>query len=56
MARGGYRPGSGRKKGVTIAQNLREYGAEEKHPAWFLSSYTDNVKLRRAYDVSEQKF
>jgi hypothetical protein len=29
---------------------LKEYGAGEKHPTWFISSYTDNGKLRRIYD------
>jgi hypothetical protein len=39
-----------------LVAKLRAYDTNEKHPAWFLSSYTDNAKLRRAYDVAEVKF
>jgi hypothetical protein len=39
-----------------LSPYLRAYDANEKHPAYFLSSYTDNAKLRRAYDVAEDKF
>ena len=38
-----------------LSPYLREYEADEKHPAWFLSSYTANVKLRKAYDISRQR-
>ncbi len=43
------------QRSFDISPYLREYDAEEKHPAWFLSSYTDNGKLRRAYEVAEGK-
>ena len=35
---------------------LRAYDPEEKHPAWFLSSYTDNEKLRKIYEIAEKRF
>ena len=44
------------KRSFDLSPYLRAYDANEKHPAWFLSSYTDNAKLRRAYEVSEGKF
>lgn len=44
------------KRSFDLLPYLRAYAADEKHPAWFLSSYTDDEKLRRAYDVAEGKF
>jgi len=44
------------QRSFDLSPYLKEYNREEKHPAWFLSSYTDNAKLRRAYDVAEGKF
>ena len=44
------------KRSFNLSPYLREYDEEKKHPAWFLSSYTDNKKLRRIYDIAEKKF
>lgn len=44
------------QRSFDLSPYLRAYDANEKHPAYFLSSYTDNVKLRRAYEVAEDKF
>jgi radical SAM superfamily enzyme YgiQ (UPF0313 family) len=44
------------QRSFDLSPYLRAYDANEKHPAWFLSSYTDGAKLRRAYDVAEGKF
>jgi len=42
------------KRSFDLSPYLRAYGANEKHPAWFLSSYTDNAKLRKAYEIAEE--
>ena len=44
------------KRSFDLSPYLRAYGANEKHPAWFLSSYPDNAKLRRVYEAAEAKF
>lgn len=44
------------KRSFDLTPYLRAYSVEEKHPAWFLSSYTDNNKLRKMYDIAESKF
>jgi hypothetical protein len=52
--------GTSREKASILQHNfdlspyLREYSADERHPAWFLSSYIDNAKLRRIYDIAER--
>jgi len=43
------------QRSFDLSPYLKEYNAEEKHPAWFLSSYTDNAKLRKIYDIAEGK-
>jgi len=43
------------QRSFDLSPYLREYTGDEKHPACFLSSYTDNEKLRRAYEVAEGK-
>jgi hypothetical protein len=42
------------QRGFDLTPYLREYEADEKHPAWFLSSYTDVSGLRRAYEVAKK--
>ncbi len=34
---------------------LREYDPEERHPAWFLDSYTPRKTLAKAYHVAKQR-
>ncbi|KKW12678.1 MAG: hypothetical protein UY48_C0010G0030 [Candidatus Gottesmanbacteria bacterium GW2011_GWB1_49_7] len=43
------------KRSFDLTPYLRDYSAEEIHPAWFLSSYSDNTKLRGLYNVAESK-
>jgi len=43
------------QRSFDLTPYLREYDADEKHPAWFLSSYTDNAKLRKAYEIAEER-
>jgi len=44
------------RRSFDLAPYLREYSVDEKHPAWFLSSYTDSSRLRRIYKIAERKF
>ena len=51
------------KQRVRMLQNsfdlspyLREYDISKKHPAWFLSSYTENEKLKKINTISKYKF
>jgi radical SAM superfamily enzyme YgiQ (UPF0313 family) len=41
------------KNSFDISPYIREYEAYEKHPAWFLSSYTETSKLRRVYEIAK---
>lgn len=43
------------QRSFDLSPYLKEYTHEEIHPAWFLSSHTDKDKLRRAYDIAEDK-
>ena len=38
-----------------LSQYLKEYGVEEKHPAWFLSSYASRGILKSTYLKAEAK-
>lgn len=44
------------QRSFDLSPYLREYHWDEKHPAWFLSSYTDTAKLRKVYHIAESKF
>lgn len=39
-----------------LSQYLREYNFEEKHPAWFLESYTNKEVLWKLYQKAESRF
>ena len=43
------------QRSFDLVPYLREYKENEKHPAWFLSSYTEMEKLLKMYDVAEKK-
>jgi hypothetical protein len=40
------------QRSFDLSPYLKEYGKGEKHPAWFLSSYTSDKGLRKAYDLN----
>jgi hypothetical protein len=40
------------QRSFDLSPYLRGYGAGQKHPAWFLSSYTSNTGLRKAYELA----
>jgi hypothetical protein len=42
------------KYNFDITPYIREYSANETHPAWFLSSYVSNENLRKVYDIAEK--
>lgn len=43
------------QRSFDLTSYLREYDADEKLPTWFLSSYTDNTKLRKLYENAESE-
>jgi len=52
-----YKPENKRAKNNSfdLAPYLREYAINEELPTWFLSSYTNNIQLRKIYDIAEKK-
>lgn len=42
------------QRSFDLSPYLREYSAGERYPAWYLSSYIDNRKLRRIYELAER--
>ena len=44
------------RRNFDLVPYLRAYSVGEKHPAWFLSSYTGDMTLCKLYKVAEDKF
>ncbi len=43
------------KSTFDLSPYLREYDTSERHPAWFLDSYTERDKLSRMYGIAKEK-
>jgi len=43
------------QRSFDLSPYLREFSEDERHPAWFMSSYTDDKKLYKIYKMAENK-